>query len=61
MELTVQLEKLTKHYEGVQALMLETTNIHEFIGIQKELDTLEYQMDILKLRIGESHDGNGAG
>lgn len=57
MELTVQLAKILQHYQSVQALMLEAKTFKEFLGIDKDLESLEYQIDVLKLRIGEQEDG----
>lgn len=59
MELTVQLSELLRHYEALQALMLEATTLPEFLSVDKELESLEYRIDILKLRIGEQEDERG--
>lgn len=53
MSLKVQLDKLLQHYTAVQAVMLDITTNEEFLYIDKELAGLEYQIDLLKLKIGE--------
>lgn len=51
MEDAIQLAKLKEHYYALLALMLESMGSNDYCLLDRELDAIEYQMDILTLRM----------
>lgn len=46
MEAAINLDKLIQHYQAIQALMLDGLSELEYHRVDRELEALEYQIDI---------------